>query len=211
MALSGTAGTALLQAENTLTQDAMTWLTQVRKLDPALLDHMGVKGVDHPKLGAAVAFAYHRGGKPYAAKFRKPEPKEWRSSQGISRGLYNEDALRTGNAPIVITEGEMDALACMQAGYDRSVSLPDGWTADGGKRDVLVDAEALLRQSPYVIVAGDNDAAGASLPRTMANILRGHDVRFVTWPDGCKDASDVLIRFGEGELARCLVEANRSA
>jgi twinkle protein len=194
---------------NTMTQDAMAWLTQVRKLDPALLDHMGVKAVEHPQLGAAVAFAYRRGDKPYAAKFRKPEPKEWRSSQGISRGLYNEDALRSGASPIVITEGEMDALACMQAGYDRSVSLPDGWTADGGKRDVLVAAEALLRQSPYVVVAGDNDAAGASLPRTVANILRGHDVRFVTWPEGCKDASDVLMQYGEGELARCLVEAKR--
>ena len=103
----------------------------------------------------------------------------------------------------------MDALACIQAGYDRSVSLPDGWTEDGGKRDVLIEAEALLRQSAHIIVAGDNDAAGSSLPRTVANIFRGHDVRFVTWPDGCKDAGDVLMRHGEGELARCLLEAKR--
>lgn len=64
-----------------------------------------------------------------------------------------------------------------------------------------------MRRSPYVIVAGDNDPAGASLPRTVANILAGHDVRYVTWPDGCKDANDVLCTYGEGELARCLIEA----
>jgi twinkle protein len=189
--------------------DAMQWLTQVRKLDAALLQHMRVKATNHPALGECVALPYIKSGEVFAAKFRRPEPKEWRSSQGVSRGLYNEDCLKAGTAPVVITEGELDALACIQAGFDRSVSLPDGWTEEGGKRDVLVEAEQVLRAAPYVICAGDNDAAGASLPRTVANILLGHDVRYVTWPDGCKDASDVLMQFGEGELARCLVEAKR--
>lgn len=192
-----------------MTMDAMKWLQEVRKLDAALLSHMGVTARQHPQIGEAVSFPYSRGGKPYAAKFRGVIDKSWRSSQGISRGLYNEDALQSGTGPIVITEGEIDAISAMQAGYGRAVSLPDGWTAEGGKRDVLVQAEALLRQSPWVIVAGDNDEAGASLPRTVANILRGHDVRFVAWPDGCKDANEVLVKFGEGELARCLLEAKR--
>ena len=192
-----------------MTQDAMEWLKTVRKLDPALLDHMRVKAVKHPALGESVAFPYLRNGEVYAAKMRKPEPKEWRSTQGVTRALYNEDCLRSGSSPVVITEGEMDALACIQSGYERSVSLPDGWNSDGGKRDVLVQSETLLRAAPFVIVAGDNDEAGASLPKAVANILLGHDVRFVTWPDGCKDASDVLMRFGEGEVARCLVEARR--
>jgi twinkle protein len=190
-------------------QDVMQWLTEVRKLDAALLADMGVKAQDHPQLGAVAAFAYHRSGKPYAGKFRAVEGKDWRSTHGVSRGLYNEDALRSGSGPVVLTEGEIDALSVMQAGYLRAVSLPDGWTEDGGKRDVLVEAEAALRQSPFVIVAGDNDAAGSSLPKTVANILAGHDVRYAEWPEGCKDANDVLCQFGEGELARCLVDAKR--
>ena len=192
-----------------MTKDVMEWLQQARRLDADLLAHMGVHTAQHPQLGAVAAFPYRRGGKPYAGKFRAADRKDWRSSQGVSRGLYNEDALTAGDGPIVITEGEMDALSVMQAGYARAVSLPDGWTADGGKRDVLVQSEALLRASPFVIVAGDNDEAGASLPRTVANILAGHDVRYVTWPDGCKDANDVLVQYGEGELARCLVEAKQ--
>jgi|GEM_PF-1953135 len=192
-----------------MTQDVMTWLQEVRKLDAALLDHMGVKAQDVPGLGAAAAFPYRKDGKPYAGKFRAVERKDWRSTQGVSRGLYNEDSLRNGDGPVVITEGEMDALSVMQAGYMRAVSLPDGWTVDGEKRQALIDAEAALRESPFVIVAGDNDEAGRSLPKAVANILLGHDVRFVEWPDGCKDANDVLVTFGEGELARCLTEAKR--
>lgn len=192
-----------------MTKDVMKWLTEVRKLDAALLAHMGVGPKEHPALGAVAAFPYSKAGKPYAAKFRAVDHKDWRSSQGITRGLYNEDALRQSGGPAVITEGEIDCLSVIQAGYTRAVSLPDGWTAEGGKRDVLVEAEALFRAAPYVIVAGDNDEAGASLPRTVANILTGHDVRFVTWPDGCKDANEVLVKFGEGEVARCLTEARR--
>lgn len=193
-----------------MTMDALTWLQQVRKLDAALLSYMGVSQKQHPQIGTVVAFPYIAGGKPYAAKFRAIEAKDWRSSQGVSRGLYNADALmQNASLPIVLTEGEMDCLSVIQAGYERAVSLPDGWTVDGGKRDVLIEAEALFRQSPFVIVAGDADEAGASLPRTMANILRGHDVRFVTWPDGCKDANDVLVKHGEGVLNNCLLSARR--
>ncbi len=188
--------------------DVWKWLVETRKLDAALLGMMGVAGRDHPQIGAVAAFPYVRGGRPYAAKFRSLS-REWRSSHGITRGLYNEDALDNGSGPVVITEGEIDCLSIMQAGYLRAVSLPDGWTVDGGKREVLVQAETLLRQAPFVIVAGDNDEAGQSLPRTVANILVGHDVRYVTWPDGCKDANDVLVNYGEGELARCLTEAKR--
>lgn len=192
-----------------MTKDVWKWLTEVRKLDAELLQHMGVSEKHHPQIGAVAAFPYLRNGKPYAAKFRSVAAKDWRSSQGVSRGLFNEDCLRDGTGPIVITEGEIDALSVMQAGYTRAVSLPDGWTEDGGKRDCLIAAEDAMRKSHCVIVAGDNDAAGASLPRTVANILTGHDVRFVTWPEGCKDANDVLVMFGEGELARCLTDAKR--
>jgi len=192
-----------------MTTDAIKWLSEVRKLDVALLDHMGVGQKEVPGMGAAAVFPYRRGGKPYSGKFRSLAGKDWRSSKGISRGLYNEDALASGEGPIVITEGEIDALSVMQAGYLRAVSLPDGWTAGGDKRQCLIDAEAAFRSSPYVIVAGDDDEAGASLPKTVANILQGHDVRYVTWPDGCKDANDVLVKFGEGELSRCLTEAKR--
>ena len=189
--------------------DPMAWLQSERKLDGALLAHMGVKAVDHPQLGPAAAFPYRRDGKPYAAKFRGVAEKSWRSSEGVTRALFNEDCLRSGDGPVVITEGEIDALSVIQAGYTRAVSLPDGWTEAGGKRQVLIDAETMLRRSPYVIVAGDSDEVGASLPKTVANVLAGHDVRFVTWPDGCKDANDVLALLGEGELARRLTDAKR--
>lgn len=192
-----------------MTQDVMQWLAEVRKLDAGLLSAMGVKEVDHPGLGPAVAFPYQRGGDSYAAKFRTID-KRFSSTRDVKRGLYNEDDLRRlPDLPVVITEGEIDALSVMQAGFERAVSVPDGWTSDAGKTASLVAVEADLRSSPFVIVAGDTDEAGESMARAVANILKGHDVRVVTWPEGCKDANDVLVRDGEGALAACLNAAKR--
>lgn len=205
----GSVGIVTGPEEIILKMDLMKWLTEVRGLDVVLLQHMSIRRDTHIQLGEVVEFPYFRDGKPYAAKFRKAPNKDWRSTPGISRGLYNEDVLKTEDGPIVITEGEIDALSVMQAGYIRAVSLPDGWTVDGGKRDVLLEAENQLKSSPFVIVAGDNDEVGESLPRAVANILLGHDVRYAKWPNGCKDANDVLVKFGEAELARCLDDATQ--
>ncbi len=192
-----------------MTTDVMTWLEKTRGLRAELLWDMGVKPVDHPHLGVAIAFGYTRHGKHYADKFRGAN-KKFISTTGVTRGVYCEDNLGLRpDQPIVITEGEIDCLSVIQAGYERTISVPDGWTANGGKTDALIAVEDRLRQSPYVVVAGDNDEAGASMPRAVANLLKGHDVRCVTWPEGCKDANDVLVKFGEGALAKCIVEAKR--
>lgn len=191
--------------------DVMAWLTEVRKLDASLLAAMGVRAMDHPALGPVAAFPYVRPGdrEPHAFKFRTPD-KRFASSKGQSRGLFNlRDLALMPSLPVVITEGEVDCLSVMQAGFERAVSVPDGWGETKASDEALVAAERLLRQSPYVIVAGDADAAGAGLPRYVANLLKGHEVRRAAWPEDCKDANDVLVRYGEGELARCLNEAQR--
>lgn len=192
-----------------MTVDAMEWLKTARKLDGELLKFMQIKVVEHGRLGQAIAFPYIRDGKPYADKLRGPN-KTWASTQGVSRGLYNADVLdMMPGLPIVVTEGEIDCLSIMQSGFERCVSLPDGWTAEGNKTDALVAVADKFANAPYVIVAGDNDEAGESLPRVLANLLDGQDVRYVEWPDGCKDANDVLVTLGEGDLAACLNKAKR--
>lgn len=192
-----------------MTTSVIEWLVQHRKLDEQLLADMGVREVKHEKLGPVVSFLYRRDGQPYAAKYRTID-KKWASTPGVSRGLYNADALsRDLDQPIVITEGELDCLSVLQSGFLRAVSLPDGWTEQGNKVEALAAFSEALRRSPYVVVAGDNDRAGESLPRAVANVLKGHDVRYVEWPKGCKDANDVLRAAGEGEVAARINAAKR--
>lgn len=130
-----------------MTKDVATWLKEVRGLDPVLIGEMGVGEVQHPQLGQAVQFPYRRDGKPYAGKFRTVEGKDWRSSQGVSRGLYNEDSLK-GEGPAVITEGEIDCLSVMQSGYLKAVSLPDGWGEGGGQAGMPCRGRTSLEGRP---------------------------------------------------------------
>jgi twinkle protein len=187
-----------------MTMDARNWLTQIRKLDPALLEDAGVRFK-----GDAMAFPYVANGEHYADKFRTVEKKFW-STAGVSRRLYNFDALkRNEDQPIILTEGEIDCLSIRQAGFERVVSLPDGWTKDGNKIDCILEAVDWLRKAPCVIVAGDMDETGESLPRAVANALEGMDVRAVVWGEGCKDANDVLCDLGEREIVARVNAAKR--
>lgn len=69
-----------------------------------------------------------------------------------------------------------------------------------------IDPEFVIAVAPCQMCGAKR---GESLPRVVANLLAGHDVRYATWPDGCKDANDVLVKLGEGALASCLNAAKR--
>jgi len=195
------------------------YLDQGRGLDPEMAARYGVKMHTLRNGGEAVAIEYRRHGEKYGHKVRPLDPGEgsrfFFHPTGAPRDLWNVDALSDETLvgqPVIITEGELDALSCVAAGFPRSVSIPDGWTVnyngdDGPKsKPVLANLERMKR-SPFVIVAGDGDPTGASFVRAVTNMLGGHPCKFLDYPEGCKDANDVLKKLGPGELARVLNSA----
>ena len=200
--LFGIVGTVDIKEVNTM---PIEYLNKDRKLSLSVLEEMGVVEKDHPALGRVAAFPYKRDGTNYAAKFRSRE-KKFASTKEVSRGVYNEDALWL-NGPVVITEGEIDCLSVIDTGHKKAISLPNGWSERGTTSEALYDVREKLLESETVIVAGDNDAAGESLPRFVAALLHGHDVRYAEWPEGCKDANDVLVQYGPERLSECLQAA----
>lgn len=199
-----------------MSQGVMDWLDEVRGIDPELASALGLESAQG-KTGEVLVIPYHRGGEALGRKFRAIGDKRFACDKGMSKDLWNVDCLHDvtlADTPVVITEGELDAVACIQAGHVRSVSIPDGWTeglegesGDGAKVEPILRNEAALRKSPFVIVAGDNDAVGLSFVRAVANLLEGHPVKFAEWPQGCKDPNDVLKMHGEAALTKAINEA----
>lgn len=183
------------------------YMVNSRGISKRVLDDMGIVETQHPGLGPAIAFPYRRAAEVYAAKFRTPD-KRFSSSKGVTRGIYNEDALNLQGVA-VITEGEIDCLSVITAGHAKAISLPNGWSETGNKSDALYDVRERLNACPHVVVAGDNDRSGESLPAFVAGLLNGQDVRNVTWPDQCKDANDVLLKYGPEHLIQCIVDAKK--
>lgn len=196
-------------------ENPVGWLCEVRGLDPEVLVKMGVDGALTRDGSPYVRFRYFRDGRPIFMKCRAVDEKRfWKEPKGKDAFLYNFDVLSDPtlfSEPVVIVEGEIDCITLVQCGFARTVSVPDGWAErvkdEGARRAPLNEAVPLLEKSPCVIVAGDADAPGASLAHHVRNLLEPHAVRAVVWPDGCKDANDVLRQHGPDAVARCIREA----
>lgn len=198
----------------------MSYLEEARGLDPDMAARYGVEVKTLRRGGEAVAIEYRRNGEFVGHKIRPLNPGEgdkrfFFHPSGKERDLWNVDVLGDDTLfdhPIIITEGELDALSCVAAGFPRAVSIPDGWTekyegGEGPKSKPILNNLDRLKRSPFVIVAGDDDPTGASFIRAARNMLDGHPVKYLTYPEGCKDANEVLAKYGPGELARVINSA----
>lgn len=186
---------------------ASEWLEEVRALDLETLAALGVRWRDEGEDGGRVAIPYVEAGEQKALKVRAPGGKPYWQPKGAKFTLWNVDCLSDDtlrDQPVIITEGEYDALACIQAGFPRTVSVPSG--AQSATRYVLDHADK-IRRSPTVIIAADGDEDGGKMLRAVANALEGHECRYLDYPQGCKDANDILARHG----AKALVQAIHGA
>jgi twinkle protein len=156
----------------------------------------------------AIAFPYWRGAEIVNHKYRDHD-KNFRMDAGAEPILYGLNDLAETT---VIVEGEIDKLSVETAGMLNCVSVPHGAPPPDSrdytsKFDFLnADAERLAEVKTWII-AVDNDPPGQRLEDELARRLGRENCRRVTWPDGCKDANDVLQKHGASTLARCLVES----
>jgi len=194
-----------------------------RGLDPEIAVRLGLytgradngEVIPDPK-GNIVVFPYTEHGVTVAEKYRAAGKRFWQKAGG-RRTFYNSDvmddpALENGSAALVITEGEPDAIAALSCGFPFSVSVPDGAppategtsadkidpNADAtGKYEFLWNNRDRLKRIKRFILAVDNDGPGQRLAAELVRRLMASRCYFVTYPEGCKDLNDVLMRHGE--------------
>jgi len=193
------------------------WLL-ARGLDPKLAEQYGLATIQREGKNW-LAVPYAEGGQTINHKYRLISEKDHRMDTGAPLSLWNADCLsdpkvRDGRAPLVITEGEWDALAAIQAGFQFAVSVPNGApgkpTADleTAKRYEWIDrhAEALAGVKEFVIAA-DSDAAGHNLAADLVALLGAERCRFIDYPFPCKDLNEVLQEYGPERVVDCITTA----
>jgi len=155
---------------------------------------------------ACVMFPYRRRGEVVNVKYRTRD-KLFRMEGGCERALYGLDDI---GERLVWVEGEMDKLSFEVAGVTSCVSVPDGAPAPDSKsyesKFDFLGAPELTRVAEHII-AVDNDAPGLRLREELIRRLGPERCRLVDWPDGCKDANDVLVQLGVDALLACLNKA----
>lgn len=114
-----------------------------------------------------------------------------------------------GQTQCVVCEGEMDALSFDVVGFTAAVSVPDGAinpndaSADG-KLKCLDNCWEYFEPMEEIFIATDNDPPGLRLREELARRFGRQRCFIVRYPDGCKDANEVLMRYGAPELSRCI-------
>jgi twinkle protein len=162
-------------------------------------------------------------------KYRGPDKRFWQR-QGGKRTFWNADvlddpALQDGRIPLIITEGEIDALTAIDCGFPLTVSVPDGAPAvpddqqpddlpaldigadATGKFEFIWNNRDRLQRIKRFVLAVDNDRPGQRLAAELVRRLFASRCSFVTYPAGCKDLNDVLRAGGPESVTRVLNSA----
>lgn len=155
---------------------------------------------------SVIRFPYYSGSKIVAYKERDKEKNFTWKGKNEDQQLFGQQLFGTDGKTIVVTEGELDAMAYYQIKKWPAVSVPNG--AKAAKK-------ALQRQLKYllgfreIILLFDNDAAGREAIEECVGLFPADQVFIGYLEEKYKDASEALAAF-DGDAIRDVYFNKRS-
>ena len=143
-----------------------------------------------------------------AQKLKNPETKEfyWTGDiAAIKDNLYGSQLISEGGPILVVTEGELDAMAVCAAfeGKYQAVSIPNGAGSAAKTFQQNVD---LLNSFDKVVIYFDNDEQGLEAAKAAADVLNPGKAYFASLPE-FKDANEALIAGKGMEITKAVYQA----
>lgn len=188
---------------NALTEDITTYFGK-RRISQATLDDWKIAS----DKDGNIVFPFYRDSELIYVKYRNPlrkkgdkAPKEW-SEKNTEPILFGMD-MAAFNQPLVITEGEIDALSIYECGYHNVVSVPCGCN----NLEWVTICWDWLEKFSQIILFGDNDDPGIAMVNTLSKRL-GEDrcmipkqypeliINGTDYNRLCKDANEILYAYG---------------
>lgn len=159
-----------------------------------------------------VAFPFYRGHKVLNVQYKMADArvKRFLFEAGGEMVPWNIDCIENGDGkePLMITEGMMDALALMESGFKKVVSVPNGANS---KMSVFEPFRKTIdRNFGFIVFAGDTDDKGLLLRDHVKKFFTEKDVCFVDWVCGdkvAKDANELLLSSGTDAIVSCIKSA----
>jgi twinkle protein len=197
-----------------------------RGISQATVDDFAITGTTGKMQGGTedvrkISLPYFVGGELVNIKFRYEPGKVFKQLPEPQKCLFNVDRAE-GQRTIVHAEGELDVLACHEAGWV-AVSLPDGAPGTypdpdtgelrvaqiGSKINGLYEKKShqVTQAASRIILAVDGDQEGDELRKALIEHYGAVRCWQVTWPEGCKDANDVLVKYGADKLDDVIASA----
>jgi twinkle protein len=200
-------GTATLDAgsKGQLHPKHREWI-EARGISAELAARMGLHTTQrHGKAWLAVPYVVR--GQTVNHKYRLISEKRHEMDKGGKLVLWNHDCLlEDSKTPVVICEGEWDALVALSMGW-RAVSVPNGAAGIEGELTYLWEARDALNKVESFILATDSDEAGLKLRANLISHLGADRCSFVDYGKDAKDLNDTLLTYGPEAVAEVLNRA----
>lgn len=150
-----------------------------------------------------ICFNYYRDGELVNIKFRSRE-KGFKMAKNAELIFYNLDQIKD-ETECVIVEGEIDCLSLHEAGIYNSVSVPNGASATNLKYvdNCWQHFEGMIK----IVLLTDKDQPGRKLAEELSRRLGRDRCYQCTFPEECKDANDVLTKYGKETLRQVVASA----
>lgn len=142
------------------------------------------------KGGNAILFPYLRDGELIHIKYRAVNEKKFWTSAESEKCLFGWQVVNPNDRSIVLTEGELDAMAMYQYGYP-AMSVPFGGGKEG-KQDWIQNEFENLERFDTIYLAMDDDEAGKLALYDIVDRLGRHRCKVVKLP--YKDANACLMK-----------------
>lgn len=128
-------------------------------------------------------------------------PKNFKLYKDAEMIPYNLDSIKDTDVAI-ITEGEIDCLSYVEAGFDYCVSVPNGANKN---LEWIANSWEYFQNKKKIYISVDNDEAGEILKEELVRRF-GKDICYiVNLP--FKDANETLVKAGKDELIWAIKEA----
>ena len=162
----------------------------------------GAEWMPQPKKSVqTIQFPYFRFGEIVNIKYRTSE-KGFKLAKDAELIFYNLDAIQYTD-DCYIVEGEMDALALIQAGIHNVVSVPNGATLNRVNLEYLDNCIEYFENKESIYLCLDKDDAGQNLQQELTRRL-GIERCFYFDLNSQKDANDYLLTYGGERLRQTL-------
>lgn len=189
---------------------------KLRKISPATVDYCDVR---QDEQGNVVFNYYDSNDVLTMVKYRpsrkitKGENKTWcQKGADTTPLLFNMNRINTSK-PLLITEGEPDAMAAIESGYTNTVSVPLG----AGNFHWIEECWDWLEQFDSIIICSDNDEAGIKMQKEVVYRLGSWRCKIVNIPlfyeqvdkqkVRVKDLNEVLYYLGKEKVIEIIVNA----
>lgn len=193
-----------------LSEKALNWFEQKRGISNNTLLRLKITEAKErmPQFEnevAAICFNFYRNGELVNIKFRGPQ-KTFKLAKDAELIFYNLDALN-GEETAVIVEGEIDCLTLHECGIYNVVSVPNGASRGSMKLEYLDNCWQEFEGKTKIILATDGDEPGMLLREELARRLGKERCLTISYPEGCKDSNEVLLKHGRDAVKTMLDQA----